>query len=38
MTLRALFAVHAVLTLAAGAVLVAIPGFIPSTVGIRIEP
>lgn len=38
MTLRGLFALHAVLTFAAALVLIAAPAAIPSTVGIRIEP
>jgi hypothetical protein len=38
MTLPILFTVHAILTFAAGVVLVAWPGAIPSTVGIQIEP
>src|SRR5215467_1130900 len=38
MTLRFLFTVHAIITFAAGAVLVVWPGAIPSTVGIQIEP
>jgi hypothetical protein len=38
MNLRILFGIHAVLTLAAGVVLVVAPGAIPATVGIRIEP
>src|SRR5215470_7059786 len=38
MTLRILFTVHAIITFAAGAVLVVWPGAIPSTVGIQIEP
>ena len=38
MNLRILFAVHAVLTLAAGVVLVVSPGAIPGAVGIHVEP
>ena len=38
MTLRVLFAVHAIVTFAAGAVLVAVPSAIPGTVGISVEP
>jgi hypothetical protein len=37
MTLRLLFGVHAILTLAAGIVLLAAPGTIPGAVGIQIE-
>jgi hypothetical protein len=37
MTLRLLFGVHAILTLAAGIVLVAAPGAIPGAVGVQIE-
>jgi hypothetical protein len=38
MTLRILFTAHAILTFAAGVVLIAWPGAIPSMVGIQIEP
>lgn len=38
MTLRLLFTIHAILTFAAGVVLVAAPGVIPGTIGIHIEP
>jgi hypothetical protein len=38
MTLRILFGIHAILTFAAGVVLVAAPGAIPGTVGMHIEP
>lgn len=38
MTLRILFGIHAIITFAAGVVLVAAPGAIPGTVGIHIEP
>jgi hypothetical protein len=36
--LRIVLGIHALVTLAAGVVLVAAPGAIPSAVGIRIEP
>jgi hypothetical protein len=38
MTLRLLFTVHAILTVAAGLVLVIAPGAIPRTVGIIVPP
>jgi hypothetical protein len=38
MTLRLLFGLHAILTLAAGVVLVMWPRAIPATVGINVEP
>ncbi len=38
MNLRILFAVHAILTFAAGVVLVVSPGAIPGAVGIHVEP
>ena len=38
MTLRLLFTIHAILTFAAGIVLVAAPGAIPGMIGIHVEP
>jgi hypothetical protein len=38
MNLRALFGIHAVVTFAAGVVLVVAPAAIPNTVGIHVEP
>jgi hypothetical protein len=38
MTLRLLFSVHAIVTFAAGVVLVVAPAAIPGTLSIRIEP
>ena len=38
MNLARLLTIHSIVTFAAGVVLMAAPGFIPSTVGINVEP